>query len=116
MQRAYTVLIKQVPLAKSLVEHGDAETLAALYRNVSELLPVFLQILSRSFWQLRKGSDNARGDDAGNLKSAIVAWVNDQYGLSTPVLRVDSKKERGLENDHTSRLLCPAEFDWDNER
>jgi hypothetical protein len=58
----------------------------------------------------------ARGDDAGNLKSAVVTWVNDIYGPSTPALRTDSKKERGLENDHTGRLICPAEFSWDDIR
>jgi hypothetical protein len=76
-------------------------------------------MFSRTFeycLQLRKGSDSARGDDTGNLKSAIVAWVNDLFGLSKPALRVDSKQERGLENDHTGRLICPAEFDWDDER
>jgi hypothetical protein len=34
MQRAYNELIKQVPLVITLVDHGDAEALAALYCNV----------------------------------------------------------------------------------
>jgi hypothetical protein len=71
--------------------------------------------LSEGF-KLRKGSDKARGDDAGNLKSAVVTWVNDLYSLSTPTLRADLKTERGLENDHTGRLICPAEFDWDDTK
>jgi hypothetical protein len=37
MLRGYQVLIKQVPLVKNLVEHSDADALAALYRNVSLL-------------------------------------------------------------------------------
>jgi hypothetical protein len=66
--------------------------------------------------QLRKGSDSARGDDAANLKIAVVTWVNDRYGPSTPALKANSKDERGLENDHTGRLLCPGEYSWDDER
>lgn len=58
----------------------------------------------------------ARGDDAGNLKWAAVGWVNEMYGASNPPLTIDSKAERGLENDHTGRLLCPCEWDWDDEK
>ena len=56
----------------------------------------------------------AQGDDTGKLKSAVVEWVNDLYGHSTPPLRANSKDERGLDNDHTGRLLCPGERDWDD--
>lgn len=66
--------------------------------------------------QLRQGSDMARGDDTGKLKSAVVEWVNDLYGPSDPPLRSISKYERGLSNDHTGRLLCPGEYDWDDMR
>ena len=66
--------------------------------------------------QLRQGSDMARGDDTGKLKSAVVEWVNDLYGASEPPLRTNSKDERGLFNDHTGRLLCPGEYDWDDLR
>ena len=62
--------------------------------------------------QLRKGSDMACGDDAGSLKSAVVTWVNESFGPSVPALKTNSKDERGLESDHTGRLLCPGEFDW----
>ena len=58
----------------------------------------------------------ARGDDAGNLKTVVVAWVNDLFGPSKPALRTDSKNERGFENDHTGHLICPAEFNWGDER
>jgi len=56
----------------------------------------------------------ARGDDTGKLKSAVVEWVNDLYGASEPPLRANSKDERGLFNDHTGRLLCPGEYDWND--
>jgi hypothetical protein len=48
----------------------------------------------------------AQGDDAGKLKSAVVEWVNELYGQSAPPLRVNSKDERGLNNDHTGQLLA----------
>ena len=35
MLRSYSELIKHMPLIKSLVEDGSAETLEALYKNVS---------------------------------------------------------------------------------
>lgn len=66
--------------------------------------------------QLRKGSDMARGDDAGKLKVATVEWVNELCGISTPPLRANSKDERGLDSDHTGRLLCPGEYAWDDLR
>ncbi|KIM71549.1 hypothetical protein PILCRDRAFT_82683, partial [Piloderma croceum F 1598] len=63
---------------------------------------------------LRKGSDMARGDDAGNLKLAVVVWVDEIFGPSQPPLKPTSKDERGLENDNTGRLLCPGEYKWDD--
>jgi len=104
-----------IPLVKSLDEHGDVEALAALYSNVCFFHSSANIWFERGF-KLRKGSDKARGDDAGNLKSAVVTWVNDLYGLSTRHLELISKTERGLENDHTGRLICPAEFDWDDTK
>lgn len=56
----------------------------------------------------------ARGDDASKLKTTVVTWVNDLYGLSIPSLKTTSKDERGLDNDNTGRLLCPGEMDWDD--
>lgn len=65
--------------------------------------------------KLRIGSDAARGDDAGNLKIAVVEWVDALYGPSVPQLKPGSKDERGLDNDSTGRLLCPSEYNWDDE-
>jgi hypothetical protein len=96
MMRSYQELVKSIPLVKTLTEQGDTDSLEALYKN------------------LRKGSDMARGDDAGNLKAAVITWVNDLYGPSTPALRANSKDERGLDNVNTGRLLCPGEYDWED--
>ncbi|KIM77418.1 hypothetical protein PILCRDRAFT_12056 [Piloderma croceum F 1598] len=97
MIRSYEELVARIPLVKTLVEQGEVDSLEALYKN------------------LRAGSDMARGDDANNLKAAVVTWVNDLYGPSDPVLKANSKDERGLANNHTGRLLCPGEYCWDDE-
>ena len=31
-------------------------------------------------------------------------------------LKVESKVERGLENDFTGALLCPSEWNWDDQK
>ena len=56
----------------------------------------------------------AHGDDARNLKWVVVGWINDMYSPSNPPLRVESKVERGLENDFIGVLLCPSEWGWDD--
>lgn len=58
----------------------------------------------------------ARGDDAGNLKSATVTWVDEIFGPSIPALKPNSKDERGLDNVNTGHLLCPIEFDWEDSK
>jgi len=114
MLQSYGELIKHVPLLKHLRDDGDAETLAALYKNVCGIQVA--AVTSNDTLQLRQGADMARGDDTGKLKSAVVEWVNDLYGLSVPPLRANSKDERGLCNDYTGRLLCPGEYNWDDLR
>jgi len=96
LMRSYKELTKRIPLVRTLAEQGDVDVLEVLYKN------------------LRIGSDAARGDDASNLKAAVITWINDLYGPSDPVLKAKSKDERGFANDHTGRLLCPGEFDWDD--
>lgn len=46
----------------------------------------------------------------------MVGWINDIYGPSNPPLKVKSKVERGLENDFTGALLCPSEWNWDDQK
>lgn len=56
----------------------------------------------------------ACGDDAGNLKLAVVVWVDEIFGPSQPPLKPTSKDEHGLENDNTGHLLCPGKYKWDD--
>ncbi|KAG1734555.1 hypothetical protein EDD22DRAFT_960057 [Suillus occidentalis] len=65
--------------------------------------------------KLKKGADAARGDDTSTLKDLIAAWVNEDFQPST-LLRSDSKQLRGFTHDICGKLLCPAEWDWNNDR
>lgn len=71
----------------------------------------FITYLSHDF-KLRKGARAARGDDAANLKPAIVSWVLDLVLHPHVLLSPTNKSERGFENDATGRLLCPIEYTW----
>ncbi|KAG1775004.1 hypothetical protein EV702DRAFT_1236929 [Suillus placidus] len=62
---------------------------------------------------LRQGADSARGDDTSKLKTLIAEWVNCELKPDHPVDSND-KHSHGFSNDTCGRLLCPAEFDWNN--
>ncbi|KAG2739898.1 hypothetical protein P692DRAFT_20754663 [Suillus brevipes Sb2] len=62
--------------------------------------------------KLKKGADAARGDDTSSLKDLVAGWVNQEF-RPTPLIRPDDKHSRGFANDVCGKLLCPAEWDWD---
>lgn len=66
--------------------------------------------------QLRKGASGARGDDAANLKPAVVNWLTELLGNSEVPLSAHNKSERGFEHNLTGQLLCPMEYDWKDEK
>jgi hypothetical protein len=66
--------------------------------------------------KLRKGSDNARGDDTASLKKLVIPWISQLFGPPDPPLDPKVKSDRGLDHDSTGRLLCPSEFDWQDIR
>ncbi|KAG2737537.1 hypothetical protein P692DRAFT_20883456 [Suillus brevipes Sb2] len=65
--------------------------------------------------KLKKGGDAARGDDTSTLKDLIAEWVNQDFHPSR-LLRSDDKQSRGFAHDVCGRLLCPAEWDWTDDR
>ena len=65
--------------------------------------------------KLQKGSDGARSDNAAMLKKNVVTWVNDVWGPSKPPLSQCTKEGRGFSNEFTSWLLCPSEWQWDDD-
>ncbi|KAG2352700.1 hypothetical protein BDR07DRAFT_1436452 [Suillus spraguei] len=63
--------------------------------------------------KLKRGADSAHGDDTGTLKELVALWVNIER-RPTPLIRADDKHHRGFVNDACGKLLCPAEWCWDN--
>ncbi|KAG2142499.1 hypothetical protein BD769DRAFT_1348560 [Suillus cothurnatus] len=58
-------------------------------------------------------ADSARGDDTGTLKELVASWVSIECH-PTPLIRADDKHHRGFVSDACGRLLCPAEWQWDD--
>ncbi|KAG1842289.1 hypothetical protein C8R48DRAFT_554365, partial [Suillus tomentosus] len=95
LQRGYVELTKVLPWIH--------EKLASLDNEESE------DMLKK----LKRGADSARGDDTGTLKELVASWVNIEC-RPTPLLRADDKHRRGFVSDACGKLLCPAEWHWDD--
>lgn len=65
--------------------------------------------------KLRKGATGAQGDDAANLKPAIVSWLVDFFENPAVPLSPTMKADRGFEHDLTGCLLCPIDYDWNDQ-
>ncbi|KAG1884330.1 hypothetical protein F4604DRAFT_1919497 [Suillus subluteus] len=63
---------------------------------------------------LKKGADAARGDDTSSLKELVAGWVNQEFCLS-PLIKSNDKYLRGFASDICGKLLCPAEWDWNQD-
>ena len=65
--------------------------------------------------QLLDGANNARSDDTARVKPIIAALLNNRKNNPpTPLLDLDTRDGRGLQNDFTGRLLCPIKYDWED--
>ncbi|KAG2750203.1 hypothetical protein P692DRAFT_20734280 [Suillus brevipes Sb2] len=64
--------------------------------------------------KLKKGADTARGDDTSSLKELVSIWVNEEFRPS-PLIRSNDKNLRGFTSDICGMLLCPAEWDWNDD-
>ncbi|KAG2132680.1 hypothetical protein BD769DRAFT_1666128 [Suillus cothurnatus] len=95
LQRGYIELTKSLPWIH--------EKLATLDHEESE------EMLRK----LKRGADSARGDDTGTLKDLVASWVNIQCS-PIPLVRTDDKHHRGFVNDACGKLLCPAEWRWED--
>jgi hypothetical protein len=69
---------------------------------------------SADCFQLKKGADAARGDDTSSLKELITMWVNQDFRPS-PLIKPNDKHLRSFISDICGMLLCPAEWDWNND-
>ncbi|KAG1894180.1 uncharacterized protein F5891DRAFT_985294 [Suillus fuscotomentosus] len=91
------------------------------YIELSKTLPWFHEKLASLDFeesedmlkQLKRGADSARGDDTGTLKELVASWVNIECRPPS-FLRADHKHHRGFVNDACGKLLCPAEWCWED--
>ncbi|KAG2117683.1 hypothetical protein BD769DRAFT_1390799 [Suillus cothurnatus] len=60
---------------------------------------------------LKKGADAARGDNTSSLKELVTGWVNQEF-CPAPLIKTNDKYSCGFVNDICGKLLCPAEWDW----
>jgi len=66
--------------------------------------------------ELQVGANAARSTDTSRIKSSVAEWLNAQtVGRPDPLLTLASRKERGIQNDTTGRLLCSISLDWDDQ-
>ncbi|KAG2117549.1 hypothetical protein BD769DRAFT_1672589 [Suillus cothurnatus] len=95
LQRGYIELAKVLPWLHEMLAKLDHEESEDMLRK------------------LKRGADSARGDDTGTLKDLVAEWVNGEY-CPTPLIRSDDKHHRGFVSDACGKLLCPAEWCWDD--
>lgn len=65
--------------------------------------------------QLNKGADGACRDDALGLKAAVIPWLMALCPTPEPMPSMREKSGRGFYHPATGRLLCPVDYDWDND-
>ncbi|KAG2048997.1 hypothetical protein BDR06DRAFT_867048, partial [Suillus hirtellus] len=61
---------------------------------------------------LKKGADVACGDDTSTLKELVTAWINQEF-CPFLLIKPNDKYSCGFANDICGKLLCPAEWNWD---
>ncbi|KAG2123040.1 hypothetical protein BD769DRAFT_1359952 [Suillus cothurnatus] len=93
LQRGYIELTKALPWFHDKLSNLDHE-------ESEEMLK-----------KLKRGADSAHGDDTGTLKELVASWVNIECNPSSFV-RTDDKHCRGFVSDACGKLLCPAEWRW----
>ncbi|KAG2107617.1 uncharacterized protein F5147DRAFT_774064 [Suillus discolor] len=81
----------------------DQDRLQVGYITLTHTLP----------WFHKKAVEMEYGNDCSKLKTLIAEWVNREFKPDHPV-DPDDKHSHGFSNDACGRLLCPAEFDWNN--
>jgi hypothetical protein len=114
LQRGYISLAQVLPWMHIKLAELDIDDCEDMRKKVRTLNESFLIMYLLVTPQLKKGADAARGDDTSTLKDLIAAWINQDFRPSS-LLRADDKQSRGFAHDICGRLLCPAEWDWDND-
>ncbi|KAG1895899.1 uncharacterized protein F5891DRAFT_926452, partial [Suillus fuscotomentosus] len=108
LQRGYLALSQALPWFHSKLSDLDADDCEDMLKKI------------------KRGADAARGDDTSTLKDLVATWVNQDFHLS-PLLRYspsellylhrsNDKQLCGFAHDVCGNLLCPAEWDWNDNR
>jgi hypothetical protein len=66
--------------------------------------------------QITKGIASARSDDTKSLKSVVVDWITPTNRVLSPPIQRNVKDNRGFHHPRTGELLCPVNFDWNDEK
>jgi len=91
--QSYKELCRFIPSMKKIIADSDPRELAKILSDI------------------RLGADSARADDTKNLKEAVSSWIKN----ADPPLDPDSRENRGVYHEDTGRLICPIDYDWDDE-
>ncbi|KAG2089425.1 hypothetical protein BD769DRAFT_1372058, partial [Suillus cothurnatus] len=95
LQRGYIELAKALPWFHDKLASLDHEELEHMLR------------------QLKRGADSARGDDTATLKELVASWLNNEF-RPIPLISAGDKHHRGFVSDICGKLLCPAEWSWED--
>ncbi|KAG1886675.1 hypothetical protein F4604DRAFT_1917489 [Suillus subluteus] len=113
--RRYEELPAECTLTEDRLQRGYIELSQALpwlHTNLGDLDHEDCEDMLK---KLKKGADAAHGDNTSCLKDLVATWVNQDFRPS-PLIRPDDKHLHGFVSDICGKLLCPAEWDWDQDR
>ncbi|KAF9047615.1 hypothetical protein BJ165DRAFT_1403296 [Panaeolus papilionaceus] len=106
----YNLILEVVPSLRSFLDddQADVEDLDKLLTQVSP------PSSSEYTKMLQKGANDARSDDLRRIKEELASWLNEDFTTTVP-FSMKSRANRGLHNNITSQLLCPIEYNWQDE-
>ena len=113
---AFKILIQVLPSVGKAIEDPATDMdiyLTQVYPG-SRLVCYICPHLFICSLQLQKGANDARSDDVRRIKEELALWLN-IANAPNPPLNTKCRSDRGMDNDITGRLLCPIEYDWDDE-
>ncbi|KAG1791062.1 uncharacterized protein HD556DRAFT_1445582 [Suillus plorans] len=98
---------------------GEQDRLQRGYILLAQVLPwlheKFAELDIDDCKDMKKKANAAHGDDTSTLKDLVAAWLNEGFHPSR-LLSSDDKQSRGFIHDVCGKLLCPAEWDWGNDK
>ncbi|KAG1761463.1 hypothetical protein EDD22DRAFT_954024 [Suillus occidentalis] len=100
-------------MAQDHLQHGYIELAKALPWLHEKIACLDPEESEDMFRKLKRGADSACGDDTATLKELVASWVNIECHLTT-LIRSDNKHHHGFVSDACGRLLCPAEWSWED--